>query len=1378
MKASKSKGLLFFLLTFVNLLFSQNKFENYQFRIIKEATSKRAISAIVQDNLGFTWIGTNGAGLYRYDGVNYVGYEYSPQKKGSVTSNVIYANYVDPANNLWIGTDEGLSLYNRNTDKFTKIKIEEAISKGYSEAVSVKCIVQNNQGDLILGTFGYGVISLNPKTLKATRIKSDFVKGVDFQINGLAKNKKGEIFIGTNNGLFYLNLNNQIKAVCKDKFRKTPVLESIESLVVDKNDFVWAGTTANGLFKIKIDNDSYQFQNFAVTKFKVLSMINSRQNTIVCGTENDGLLTVDYSGLVIKKYLHSKYDNYSLKSNSVWALYEDHEKRIWVGYYNKGLGVFDKPNNKFNTVESLLNNDNSLQTSSVTAIFKDKSGKVLISSEGGGIDIFDPQKKSFIHVNATCQSYYAGLTANDIQTIFVDSKQNIWLGSWNQGLFVLKNGSRKFINYNTNNTPGLKSNRIFSLTEDSMGRIWIGSFVKGLHYYDSAQDKIVHCNFESVMKDDVSLAYVRKVFVDSDDVLWVGTILGLYQVEIKNGTAFKVLSMKNQMSKNFKKHNSIQTILSIYESNDKKIWIGTDGGGLFSYNKKKKAFVNYNDFPGFKEKSIRSIVSDANDCLWVGGGQGLSKLDFKNKTSLNFKESDGLLVNEFNNNAVFKDGYGQLYFGTYEGMIYFNPNQIKKTEKEPRLYLSDFKLFNKSVLPDEESSPLKKVIYQTQSITLSHSQSVFTIEYVGINYNHPGKNEYAYYLEGFEKDWNYVGSARTATYTNLAPGTYVFKLKATSKSGAWSKQPLELQIEILPPWWKTVWAYLLYIILLAFLIFYLNKMYQNRFKAQQAIVLEREKALQLEKLNNKKLQFFTNISHEFRTPLTLIINPLEDILKSKSQNLSREVFEKLKTIHKSSDRLSRLINELMDFNKLQFNKISLQVKKIEVIGFTKEIISYFDEEALNRKIKIEFTSSLEKLNDWLDPKMLEKIIFNIISNAFKFTPDNGSILISIEKQAEALHIDGKLVPSFSITVIDTGSGIDKKDLKKIFDRFYQVNNSNKAYYGSTGIGLEVVKEFVGLHKGKIEVDSKVNQGTKFTVIFPIGKKFYEATEVINESFVLETAKSKYFESPNYEDEDEIEEPEQEKVHTVLIVEDNSGLRNYLKQELKKQYKVIAAENGQKGYELALEKLPDLIITDVIMPVMDGLELCKNVKGNLKTSHIPLLMLSAKAMVKDRLEGIDSGADMYLSKPFDLDILKSSLAQLISSRQIMFDKFYTGINSQGKEKTTTLDNEFIQKVLAFINENISDSQLSVELLSSKVFLSRSQLYRKIKTLTGVSVSEFIRNVRLEKARGLIEKGNDNINEISFKVGFPSPSYFAKCYKSKYGHLPTQETGSKE
>ncbi|MDG2432482.1 two-component regulator propeller domain-containing protein, partial [Flavobacterium sp.] len=723
------------------LVASQNKFENYQFQSIPEANSQRAISSINQDENGFIWVGTNGAGLYRYDGVHYYGYEYSAKVNGTINSNLIYATYVDRNNKLWIGTDEGLCLYNRDLDNFTKINIQDAVAKGYDEPISVKTIVEDNHGNLILGTYGFGVFKLNTKTLQVGILNSRLLKQKNLQVNYSIKNKQGTIFLGTGFGLYSIDSSGNVAQVYKDKFKKEPINFEIETLALDSYGMLWVGTTNQGLLKIQTDMDNFHYNNYLVSKNKILSLIQSKNGDMVCGTENDGLLIVNHKGQVVKQYLYSKYNNFSLKSNSVWSLYQDKENRLWLGYYNKGLGVFAKPNNKFKAVESLLNNENSLQTSFVTAVVRDKSGKLIISTEGGGLDIYDPAAKKMIHVNQKNQNYYSGLTSEDIQTVFIDSKQNIWVGSWSGGIYLLKSGSTRFINYNTFNTATLRSNRVFSFSEDASGRIWIGTFIKGLHYYDPTNNSFVHCDTKPFVASGLDVAYVRKVFVDSDNDVWVGTILGLYKVHVEKQNSFVVTSMREAMIKNRTKHNSIQTILSVYESGDKTIWIGTDGGGLFSYNKKSKLFSNYDDFPGFKERSVRAIIADNSGCLWVSGGMGLTKLDFKNKKSTNFNKDDGLIVNEFNNNAVFKDDSGQLYFGGYEGMNYFKPEQIKKTDISPTLYLSDFRIFNKSINPNDEDSPLSKVISRTKEVILNYTQSVFSIEYVGINYNFLKKNQ-------------------------------------------------------------------------------------------------------------------------------------------------------------------------------------------------------------------------------------------------------------------------------------------------------------------------------------------------------------------------------------------------------------------------------------------------------------------------------------------------------------------------------------------------------------------------------------------------------------------------------------------------------------
>ena len=1370
MSSKKCFAILFFI---VNSLFSQNTFENYRFRLVDSETSKSGIYTIAQDQFGVMWMGTNGGGLYKYDGINYVSYEQDSKRSNSINSNLIYTIYVDSKNRLWVGTDEGLCLYNRNLDTFENIDLRKQNQK--ETVISVKSIIEDRNGNIFLGTFNNGLLKLNVKSRAITSVKLDTPNTVNYLINSLVKDKKGIIYLGTNSGLKVIDpVKNEVKKVIIEKDNAL-LSGNIVSMFFDHKQNLWIGNGFKGLVKANLYTKEKQAVSYPITKKRIMSILAADTETILCATENDGLIVVDNQGNVQKKYINSKYNNRSLGSNSVWSLFLDKENRIWLGYYNKGLGVFDRINSKVRGIESLPGNPQSLQTNCVTGIAKDHQGQLWISMEGGGVDVYNPETKNFKLITKTDDRFYCGLTNDNITKVLIDKNQNIWLSSWNEGIFFLKKGSRNFINYNTKNTPDLASDNIMSITEDSRGVIWIGTFSKGLHYYTPSDGRFHHCNQKIFYANGLVNLDIRKVMVDTDDAIWIGSTTGLYKVSTKDFVSFSVTSLRDKMSKKLKNHKSIHTINTLYQSKNKEIWIGTDGAGLFSYNKKTDDLKWYINFNGLHEKSISSIIESNDGHIWLSGKKGISSLDLKNKTTVNYSTYDGLLGNDFNNNSVLKDENGILYFGGYEGLNYFNPANLVRSNKQLPIYFTDLKLFNKSVGPLEKNSPLIKVISQTQKIILRHDQSVFTIDFIGINYSFPARNEFAYYLEGFEDSWNYVGSKRSATYTNLAPGKYVFKVKASEKNGVWSQKPLELKIEILPPWWKTSFAYLFYSLLLLAAIYFGNQYYQNRFKQQQLIQFEKKKAAQIEKLNDKKLQFFTNISHEFRTPLTLILNPLADIIRNNSTELSTGVLNKLQTIQKSSDRLSRLINELMDFNQLQFNKMPLKVQQLEVVAFTKEIVSYFEEEALSRGIELQFESDKKTLRDWVDPKMFEKIIFNVISNAFKVTPDNGKIKVKLVYNEEFMNFP-LIKPdyrsaSFSIIVEDTGAGLDKKDIKRIFDRFYQVNNLNKAYYGSTGIGLEVVRGFVQLHKGIIEVESVLGAGTTFKLVFPVGKDFFNANEILQDEFKKE---KKISFTPVIEKE-EVQSPEdqekQDRVYTILIVEDNAELRNYLKNELKKEYKVLTAENGQIGLETALQKLPDLILTDVIMPVMNGLELCKNIKTDLKTSHIPLMMLSAKALIKDKLEGIDSGADMYLSKPFDMDILRSSLVQLLKSRQIMFNKFYNGITPKAKEKTTTLDNEFIKNVLNYINENINEYDLSVEVLASKVFLSRSQLYRKIKTLTGVSVNEFIRNVRLEKAKELIELGNDNITEISIKVGFSSPSYFTKCYKEKYGHLPT-------
>lgn len=1366
--------LIIFLLIFCTTTYSQDIIKEYNFVSIKEGISKVGVSTIIQDHKGYVWMGTNGVGLYRYDGIDYTYYKHILNDATSISSSLVYCSYLDKTNRLWFGTEEGLNVYDRDNDQFKKIHLTTD-EKENSINISIRSLEGDNNGNLFIGTYDLGLFKLNLKTLKAEKIENQY-KYLPISIYALKLDHNNKIYAGTNVGLqeYDTNTNKLKQSLLNTDDNSSAIKEGIQSLLVDKKNNIWVGTINNGLYKI---DDLLNTRNYPIADTKIFSMIQLPDNTIMLGSENNGLFHINTNGNIIKNYLSSKTDKKSILYNSIWSLFLDKNERIWMGYYNSGVAVYDKLYDKFNNIESLNNTPNSLQIGSVTGIAQDKNGKLWISMDGGGIDVLNPKTNKFTHINIKDKNTYSGLTSDYIEAIFIDSKENIWATSWDNGIYMLKKGSNKFINFNIENTGGkLSSNTILSIDEDSEGTIWIGSFYRGLHSYNPKTQKITHHNTEIFVKNDITVSDIWKVLIDKEDNIWLGTTVGLFRVKKMTNGNFIVTPMSARMSKEYKNQASASHILTLHEDTYGNIWVGTKGAGLSKYNPELDTFKWYNKFNGLTEENVCGIIECKEGNIWVTGNSGISKINVTDNNITNYTSNDGLLSNDFNINATFKDSKGQLYFGNYKGVDYFDPKKIQTNKNLTSIYLTDFKLFNKKVTPTQVKSPLKKVISETDSISLTNKQSVFTIEYSGINYTRPEKNEYAYYLEGYEKSWNYVGAVRNATYTNLDPGNYIFKLKASNNDGVWNEDHLELKITILPPWWKSVWAVLAYVLLFLLGIYMLNKMTQSRIKEKQIINNERDKRLQEKDLDEKKFQFFTNISHEFRTPLTLILNPLKDILNDTSLNLPTRTKEKLHIIHKNTDRLYRLINELLDFRKLELNKVNIKVRELNLVAFTKEIASHFTEEANSKNINLWVSCTLEDIPIWADENKLEKIIFNILSNAMKVTPNGGTIKIKLEPKNKLaiLPLVNPITPikAIKITVSDTGPGLKKEQVKRIFERFYQVDNLNKTYYDGTGIGLEVVKSFVQLHKGKVEVNSTVGKGTKFKIILPAGKSHFTSDEIVTDIANTTINKNNQIKKEVAQDSSENDPDTSSNLHTLLIVEDNTELRNYIKNEFKHLYKVLTAVNGSDGLKIAKESLPDVIITDVIMPEMNGYKFCKSIKNDLRTSHIPLLMLTAKARIDDRIEGIETGADAYMVKPFDMRLLKLRVSQLITSRQLIFNKYFSLINDVPKNiNTTSLDKEFIQKVLVYINKNIDDPELNVESLASELNLSRSQFYRKIKALTNQTASEFLRNIRLQKARQIIEMGNSNISEVSYKVGFSSPSYFTKCFKNYFDLLPT-------
>ncbi|WP_299762288.1 two-component regulator propeller domain-containing protein [uncultured Dokdonia sp.] len=1359
---------------------AQTDFKNLKFVPIKEGIPKKAISAILQDDQGFIWIGTRGSGLYRYDGTNYVSYKQTWDDSTSINSNQILALYLDSKKRLWVGTDTGLNLFDRSQKTFRRF---EQLPSTNNDYFTVTALIEDTNGDLIVGTYANQLLKINTENYSISTIKnSPELENVYFFFNSFELGLNGELFAGTSLGLMKYDSQSNMLSSYKNSEASSENLKkiksNIESLHRDSDNNLWIGTWNSGLLKISLESENENIESFPITTEKIFCFTEV-EGKILLGTENDGLLVINNQGEIIHHYTENNIYKDSIKSESIWSIFLDKEGRIWLGYYNQGVDVYDSLYNKFGSIEGIVNEMNSLESPQITGLTRDGQGRLWISSFNG-VDIYDPVTDNFENINGG-DKIYSGFESNiGVESMFLDSNNDFWIGTWNNGIYFLKQGTKEFIHFNKTTTNGdLKTNSIRGFAEDSKGRIWMASFLKGLHYYDPKSNSFNYCDSESFTTSGLINSDVKSIIVDSEDELWVGTPSGLFRVKDLGNSKFYVENMRSKMEMAQKSHPSLHNILSLYEAHDSTIWIGTDGAGLFRYERSNDKFYNQNAFQDIEETSVNGIIEDDQNNLWISGSLGITKFSMLDNSVTNFTVDDGLLSHYFHNGALAKGQSGTLYFGNQLGVNYIEPESYKTNKIEPTLHFTDFKLFNESVMPNDKGGILKKSISETDTIELTHNQNVFSIDYIGVNYTRAEKNEYAYFLEGFDTQWNFVGNSKSVTYTSLRPGEYTFKVKASNNDGIWTQNPLKLHILVIPPWWKSTIAYTCYVLFAMLFSIGVYLFSKKRFREKQIVLFERNKRIQEEELHAAKLQFFTNISHEFRTPLTLIINPIKDLIKAKNLELPSKVNNKLQIIHKNSDRLSRLINELMDFRKLQSNKVQVKLKEIEIVKTLKEIKAFFEEEGNKRSIDLTFNTSLNELWAWVDSSMFEKIIFNILSNAFKVTPDGGEIKIALEeKKNKDEGDDDNHLDFFEVSVKDSGPGIDQKEYKQIFKRFYQVSTLNKDYYGSTGIGLEMVKNYMIFHKGKIEVESEIGKGAKFIMTFPIANQnSFETTMIDSEKDKNIVSELEKFTEISPDKTNQLIKKDIssiKKEYTVLIVEDNIELQEYIKEELGVLYTTLVASNGKIGYDIALEKQPDLIITDVVMPFMDGLELCSKIKNNLATSHIPLIMLTSKIMVEDRIKGVDSGADGYLGKPFTMDLLKAMINQMIISRRVIFDKLNKGDTIKSKINHTSLDDKFLKRVLYLIQENIQDPNLNVENLASQLRLSRSQLYRKIKVLTDLSANEFLRKIRLEKAKELLQSSNNyNVSEVTYKVGFSSPSYFTKCFKKEFGYLPTKE-----
>ena len=1340
---------LMLLCQFANQAGAQKKIS---FQALRDGLSNNHIKCIFQDSKGFMWFGTYD-GLNKFDGNNFVNYENSPSDSNSLSHNYISAIVEDRFKNIWVGTSNGLNLYNRDKDNFTKVKPLQSFS-----FLCISTLFLDESDNLWIGTAGNGLIIYNIKNQKVTTFLTSSENKTTISSNfvtRIVKDKHKRIWLGTRNGLNLMDFKTQkFSHFVNDENDPESLSQNhVMALNQDNQGNLWIGTYGGGLNKLEERNGNISFKHYiksnntnGLSNNYILSLCPDRKGNLWIGTENGGLNYLNISTDVVDHYYAEDGNSRALISNSIWTIYEDKEGIVWIGTYNKGINIIDEHYNKFELYQKDNSANKNLVNNDIKCFGQDRSGNLWIATDGGGICGFNPIRRQFYEFEGNNK-----LSTNSITSLLVDNKGNIWAGTWAYGIDKFDNQGNKIKNYICTTRKNLRGN-INCMYQLRNGTILAGSSGNGLFRLDVSKDEfvpIINVITNSHLNPSSFISSIRE---DSNNNLWIGTYYGLICMTPGDSGNYKFKQYLHSAAPGSLSSSLVKTI---YEDSRNQIWVGTENG-LDLFSPKDGTFIHFTKQNGLPNNCINSILEDNHKNLWLGTNKGISKFNTLSKTFKNFTKDDGLNSNELSLGACIKLANGCLIFGGIKGFNMFYPDSIQYNTRPPLVYITNIRISNRQVKIGAENSPLQKNISETHKIALTYKQSSFAIEFVAINYTRSSRNQYKYILEGFDKKWIDAGTNHVATYTNIDAGTYVFKVMGSNNDGIWNNTPLELEITVLPPFWETGWAYSIYFLIVGLLLYGFLRLWMIKTEQAQRLKFEKLQREQEEHLSKLKIQFFANVSHELRTPLTLIISPLEHIISSGT--ITGKLKQQLSLVYRNTERLFRLVNELMDFSKFEENKLKLFIKQLNIIEMAHEVFYLFKEEANQKQIHYSFETEVEQLMIWADKNKLEKVFMNLLSNAFKYTPENGFIKMVIRQNNPQ---------TVTIQIINSGQGIPPQYIHRIFERFYQIPDNEQNTYSGTGIGLALVKDIIDLHHGQIDVSSEINSQTCFTVTLTTSKEHFNELDLIKEADVENGSIRKLTSTGKKTDTSGTQKP-----HEIMIVEDNAELRSFLVSVLNEDYTIIEAPDGETGFMLLEEKNPDLIISDILMPKMSGLELCRKLKMDIATSHIPIILLTSRNTIEDQIEGIETGADTYITKPFNVSHLKATVKNLIETRRKLFQRFSQDVYILPKEVTTNkYDQKFLEQAIAYINTNIQNEDISVEGLAACLTMNRSNVYRKIKALTGQSATEFIRTVRLKMAIKYLESGEFNVSEISYKVGFASPAYFTKCFKEQFGKLPS-------
>lgn len=1302
---------------------------------VEAGLAQNTVYCILQDNQGFMWFGTKD-GLSRYDGSQFKNYRHDKEDPYSIGNNCIRSLFQDANDKIWVGTDVGVNIYDPVKDSFEHFDI--TTKEGIKIDKEVNDIKQDQNGVYWFAVDWQGVFSYNPHNQSLVFYELHaIVNAWCIYIDG-----DNKVWIGTHGGgLNYFNTETQRfeKVIYSSDDQRDKNEDNIYRIFQDNYNDLLITTANNGVKRLNLI--TYKIEPFLpaldYSSLFIRDVIRKSEEEIWFAT-GGGVCVYDIVKKDVSFLQYSHFDPYSLSDNATYSIYKDREGGVWIGTYFGGVNYYPYQYTPFNKHYPIENQDDTqtLIGRRVREFQLAKDGQIWMGTEDGGLSLFDPKSGTFEHFLPNEEP--GSVSYNNIHGLLIDNDK-LWIGTYSHGLDVMDLKSKKVVKHfsKTSDENSICDNSIFSIYKDHSGRVWIGTLY-GLCYYNSESD-----NFTRV--SSLGSIFVNDILQTKDGMIWVASLgRGLYRFNPSNEEWTEFKNDPNDPSS--LSHNKI---ISLFEDSMSRLWITTEGGGLCQYNAKKENFTSFTTSEGLPNNVVYKIVEDNFSNLWFTTNQGVVCMNINDYKIKQYTKSDGLLSNQFNYKSGIKDQNGYIYFGGLEGFVAFNPTSFISNKLPPPVCITQFELFNTVVKPNETGSPLNNAIGATQEIELKHDESTFSFSFAALSYVAPEKNKYAYILEGFNHDWIYLDQLQKAGYSNIPPGKYTFKVKASNNNGVWSDETASVAIHILPPYYKTVWAYIAYFIIFTcsislFIIAYRNRI-RNKNKYQQEI-FENEKSREV---YAAKIAFFTNITHEIRTPLSLIKGPLEYIIKEKVSTSERD--EYLRVIERNTNRLLDLSNQLLDFRKTEQEGFRLTFTEVDILVLIKDIYMLFKPTAVNRHLKFTVDLPSENFSADVDKEALTKILSNLFDNAVKYAKSEINLVLRKEDS------------SFKITVANDGLKISETLYDKIFEPFYQIGNKDNEHFSAgTGIGLPLARSLAELHDGHLKCINSDDQFNYFKLTLPIiqhtSVKLKDSDSHI-ESTINETLISNY----NF---DKLIK------YSLLIVEDDEDLKMFLYNQLKPYYKIHKAINGVEALKVLKSEQVDVIISDISMPLMDGFQLCKEVKSNIDYSHIPIMLLTAKTNLQSKIEGLDVGADAYVEKPFSMEYILAQLSNLLTNRNKLKEAF---INSPLVKirsiAPTKADEDFLKDVTEVIHKNISDSQFNVDSLADGLNMSRSSLHRKIKGVSELTPNEFILLIKLKKAAEYIQEGS-RVNEVCFLVGFNSPSYFSKAFKKQFGVSPTE------